>query len=137
MRFPVLPEVQICRYQPSRHSLGYFFTLLGTDRFGAHGRIFVVLVVEHQHRNHASAVVVIGQQLGPTIVPQSGPPDEPASPVIAVLLAILVSKQKGQIHFALRKRSGYIVPVAHQEAQDFICFGKSAERMHLRRIVAK
>jgi hypothetical protein len=43
-----------------------------------------VLIVERQHGNHASAVVVIGQQFGPAIVAQSGPLVEAASPVIAV-----------------------------------------------------
>src|SRR5712692_4147986 len=66
-----------------------------------------------------------------------GSPDEAASPVIAVLHAVLIFQQKRQIHLALRKRSGDIVPVAHQEPQDFVSFGKSAERMGLGRLAAE
>ncbi len=78
---PLLLKVPICRDQSSGHRLNDFFALLCTDWLGAHGRIFVLLVVKHQHGDQASNVVVIGQQFVPAIVAQTGSPDEAASPV--------------------------------------------------------
>jgi hypothetical protein len=49
-----------------------------------------VLVIERHHGDHASAVIVIGQQLNPIIMPHASSPDESASPVIAALFTILV-----------------------------------------------
>jgi GNAT superfamily N-acetyltransferase len=42
-----------------------FFALLRADRLRAHLRVFVVLVVEDEHRNHASAVLLVVDKLGP------------------------------------------------------------------------
>ena len=71
---PALPKIAIRFPQTNHHRLDYLFTLLRSNRFRTQGWIFVVFVVKRQHRNHASALFVIGHQFGPTTVAQAGPP---------------------------------------------------------------
>jgi len=113
-----------CRYAPTRpiaiDSIN-FFPLLCTNWLGAHGRIFVVLVVQRQHGNHASAVGIIGHQLGPASVAQSSPSDEAASPVVTEPHSILIFDYDWKMYFAPSERTSDVIPLAHQEPQDFVC----------------
>src|SRR5208282_5060828 len=62
---PMLPEIAIRPQQPRRHAHDDFFALFRADRLGAHLRVFVVLVAEHHHRDQASAVLVVVDELRP------------------------------------------------------------------------
>ena len=98
--FLLLPKVPICPDKTNRHRFNYVLALLYTNWLGTHGRIFVVLMVKHQHGNHASATRIIGQQPGPAIGAQPCPSDEAASPVVAEPHSILIFHYHWQIHFA-------------------------------------
>src|SRR5713226_7764976 len=84
------PEIPISCHEPSRHVQDDFFVLLWAHRLGAHLRVFIVLVAEHHHRDQASAVLLVVDKLGPTIVAHAHAPHEAASPVVAVRHAVLV-----------------------------------------------
>src|ERR1035437_4560207 len=98
---PMLPEIPIRPQQPSRHVHDDFFALLWADRLGAHLRVFVVLIVEHEYRNHASAVLLVVDQLCPAVVAHAHAPHEAASPVVAVRRAILIFQQHRHVDVAL------------------------------------
>jgi hypothetical protein len=58
-----------------------------------------VLVVEHQHGSHASAVLLVSNQFSPAAVAHLHAP----RPVVAVKNAILVLQQNGQMDIAFRE----------------------------------
>jgi hypothetical protein len=57
-----------------------FLALLRADRLRTHLRVFIMLVVERHHRDHASAVLLIIEQLSPTVVEHVHTTHETASP---------------------------------------------------------
>jgi hypothetical protein len=63
---------RISAHEPSRHVGDYFLSLLWADRIRTHLRFFVVLMAEHHHRDHASAVPLVVDQLTSTLTKRLG-----------------------------------------------------------------
>jgi hypothetical protein len=59
----------------------------------AQGRVFIVLMVEHQYGDHGSGVILISSQCLPPIVTLAHSSQEAPSPVVAVCHAIFVFQQ--------------------------------------------
>src|SRR5208282_1805082 len=77
---PLRPEVPIRLQQPRRHPSNDLLPLLRADRLGTHFRVCVVLVVEHEYGNHASALLLVVDKLKPAVVPHERAPHEAVSP---------------------------------------------------------
>jgi hypothetical protein len=84
------PKIPISWHESSRHVHNDFFALLWADRARARLRVLVVLVVEHHHRDQASAVLLVVDQLCPAVVTHAYTPHEAPSPVVAVRGAVRV-----------------------------------------------
>ena len=116
---PLFPEVLICLQQTSCHVNDHFFALLRADRLGAHLRVFAMLVMEHEYGNHAAAVLLIIDQLSPTVVPQERAPHEAVRPVIAVKHTVLVLQEDWSVDFALVQGPGDGVSSAASSVPEF------------------
>ena len=105
------------------------FALFRADWFGAHLRVFVVFVMEHHQRNHASAVLLIVDKLGPTIVPhaQSLPWATPFSS----------SNRRRNVDLTLEQRLGDGVPVLHHQSQGLIGLVETVEFARFRHLSTK
>src|SRR5450759_2495394 len=134
---PMRPEIAVRPQQPSRHVHDDFFALLWADRLSAHLRVFVVLVVEHEHRNHASAALLVVDKLSPAVMAHAHAPHEPASPVVAVRQAVFVLQQERHVDLILVQRPGDSVPVPHHQSQNFIGLVEAGELAGVRHLAAE
>src|SRR5215472_17046696 len=118
--FLLFPEIPIRSHKPRRHVHDDVFALLRRDRLGAHLRVFIVLVVQSHHRDHASAVLLVVDKIGPAVVAHAHPAHEAASPVVAVPDAVVVLNHERHVNIILGEPPGDSVPVPHYQRQDFV-----------------
>src|SRR5439155_25176773 len=87
------PEVPVGAQYPGRHLHNDLFPLLRSNRPWPQFRIFIVLVVKHQHRKHASGLFLIDKKFCPSRAAHIYTAHEPARPVVAPANAIVVLEQ--------------------------------------------
>src|SRR5208282_4699236 len=64
---PARPEILVGSQQSRRHPSNDLLPLLRADRLGTHFRVCVVLVVEHEYGNQASALILVVDKLKPAV----------------------------------------------------------------------
>src|SRR5437870_817860 len=84
----MFPKILVSPRDPRRHVHDHIFSLFWADRLGAHLWVCVVLVVEHHHRDQASAVLLVVDKLRPAVVPHAHSPHETTTPLVAMRQAI-------------------------------------------------
>ena len=86
---PMCPKVPVGSDNAGQHLHDDLLPFFRPNRPWPQFRIFVVLVVEHEHWNHPSALFLISKKLGPSRATHIHTAHEPARPVAALAHAIV------------------------------------------------
>lgn len=96
-----------------------------------------MLVVEHHHRDQASAILLVVHKLSPLVVPHVHSAHEAVCPIVPVKLALFVLEDHWNVDFAPMERRGDLVPVPRQQIENLLRLVEAGELNDLRQVAAE